>query len=306
MVDRVVYFGTANFSVPILRRLNQHYSIRGIVTQPDKQQGRGKKILFSPLKNASIDLDIPIFQPTNLTVDTFLGLLTELNPDCIIVAAYGKILPKWILDFPKLGCINVHASLLPRWRGASPIQASILAGDVKTGVSIMLMDEGMDTGVILDQKGINIGSKDTYSIIESKLSLMGADLLVDKLPLYAEGKIKPIPQDEEKATYCSLIKKEDGRLDFNHPAHLLERQIRAYNPWPICFMNWDSNNLKVYCADVSETRILGPFERGVINRLPAVGTAYKDLLLVEVQSPGKRIMSGREFLNGARDWENKK
>lgn len=302
MAKRLIFFGTGDFALPILKSLFEKYSIIAIVTQPDKQKGRGRKNVVSDIKKTGIEYGLEILQPEKLSDQNFQDHLNELAPEIIVVSAYGKIIPKWILDLPSGGCLNVHASLLPRWRGASPIQTAILEGDEKTGVTIMLMDEGLDTGPILSQMATTIGPTDTAGALTARLSILGAELLIETLTRFSKGEIKPIPQKNDEATHCKLIKKEKALLDFNTPANIIERKIRAYNPWPVCFMDYNHVQLRIFQAEISSTRKLKPFERGIIGKNPAVGTADQDLILHEVQMPGKKVVSGRHFLNGARDW----
>lgn len=302
MKIRVVFFGSSDFSVPILNSLIRQFSVIAVITQPDKQKGRGKMLQISPVKEAALTHDIPVFQPARLTAEALLLDLENMNVDVFVVAAYGKILPAWMLDLPKFGCVNVHASLLPRWRGASPIQAVLLAGERKTGVTIMLMDEGMDSGQILALKEIPVSPEETCGSLSAKLSQVGADFLVETIIQFISGKITPIPQDNEDATYCGLIRKEDGRLDFNLSAEELERRIRAYQPWPGSYFEWNGKILIVHSVELSDSKTLAPLERGILDKFPAVGTTSWELLLRMVQVPGKNVISGADFLNGARDW----
>jgi len=302
MKTRVVFFGSSDFSVPILASLIGQFSVVAVITQPDRQKGRGKILQISQVKEAALAYHIPVFQPARLSADALLPDLRKLNADFFVVAAYGKILPAWLLNLPKFGCVNVHASLLPRWRGASPIQAVILAGEKKTGVTIMLMDEGLDTGQILAQKEIPVSPVETHGSLSAKLSQLGADFLVETLTQILGGIITPVPQNHEEATYCGLIRKEDGRLDFNLSAEELERRIRAHHPWPGSYFEWNGEILKVHSAEITDSKTLAPLERGIRDKFPAVGTASWDLLLRKVQVPGKNLISGADFLNGARAW----
>ena len=250
------------------------------------------------------DLHIPVIQPRKLSEDLFRDSIESYSIDLIIVAAYGKILPKWLLEFPKYGCLNVHASLLPRWRGASPIQAAILNGDQLTGATIMKMDEGIDTGPILRAKTVNIDTDDTAKTLSIKIALAGSELLVDTLPDYLEGKLSPQTQSESGATYTGLIKKEDGLLNFDQPAEALEKKIRAFNPWPICFFDWNSTSLRIYKVEVSNEKKLDKYQRGIYKNYPSIGTLTNDLILLEIQPSGKNKIDGKAFLNGARNWVN--
>ncbi|MDH3944953.1 MAG: methionyl-tRNA formyltransferase, partial [Anaerolineae bacterium] len=225
-------------------------------------------------------------------------------PDLIVVAAYGQILRPVVLDMPPHGCINVHASLLPRWRGASPINAAILHGDSETGITIMQMDPGMDTGPILSQRSIPIQPDDTAGSLIPRLSELGGELLVETLPAYLSGDLVPQPQDDALATPAPMLKKIDGLLNFSTTAADLERQVRAFHPWPGAYTNLNSQPLKVHRARAVEKSSASPGQVVVHDSFPAIGTSQGLLLLEELQPAGKRSMSGKDFLLGARDWEN--
>lgn len=302
MIKRIIFMGSPEFAVPILNILHNHYLIPIVVTQPDRPSGRGGKFAISPIKQAASNLGIPITQPEKVKTNEFFNLLSVNNPDLIIVAAYGRILPKEILKIPRFGCINVHASLLPRWRGASPIQSAILAGDKVTGVTIMMMDEGLDTGPILSQKAISIDDGDNFLTLSQKLSIVGANLLLETLPMYFSGQIQPLKQNENNATYSRLIKKNDGKLDFNNSAEYLEKMIRAFFPWPGAFFEWRNTLIKVIKGHVCRHQPINIGEHNVIEKKPAIGTSEGFLILDLLQPAGKRVMKGEEFLNGAREW----
>lgn len=294
--------GSPVFAVPILRSLADASDIIGVVTQPDRPAGRGRKIEQSVIKEISLSLSFPILQPIKIRDSGVVDHLRKLNPDVIVVAAYGQILPGSILEIPHFGCINVHASLLPRWRGASPIQAAILAGDSVTGVSIMKMDAGLDTGPIIAQKEINISDDDTSFSLSEKLSNLGASLLLDTLDGYYSGKIKFINQNDEQATKTHLIKKEEGMLDLNISAEVLERAVRAYNPWPGTFFFWNTHQIKLVEAHVFDSQKARPNQHAVFEKKPAIGTASGYLVMDFIQPAGKKTMSGEEFLRGAHNW----
>lgn len=304
MSTRVVFMGSPDFALSTLRQLAQHYQVVGVVTQPDRASGRGRELKAPPVKTLAQELNIPVMQPQKLREPDAMQQLLEWNPDLIVVAAFGQILKKDVLDMPKYGCINVHASLLPRWRGAAPINAAVLAGDEETGVTIMKMDVGLDTGPMLSMKKIRITPDDTAGSLFEALSTLGADLLIDTLPAYMDGKISPQPQPEEGATYAPMLKKEDGRLDFDHSALELERRIRAMNPWPGAWFEWEGNLLKVARGAVSEARGKGVGSRFIVEGRPAVMCADGALILEEVQPSGKKIMPGKAFLSGTRNWES--
>ena len=299
---RVVFMGSPAFAVPTLRALAQAYPIVGVVTQPDRPAGRGRKLTPPPVKVVAQELGLPIMQPRRLKAPEAMEQLRAWAPDLIVVAAYGQILRPAVLQLPRYGCINVHASLLPRWRGASPIQHAILAGDEVTGVTIMLMDEGLDTGPILSQRSIPIEPDDTGATLSLKLAHLGAELLLDTLPTYLSGTLQPRPQDDSQATYAPLLKKEHGRLDFARPAEELARQVRAFDPWPGTFMEWPGGMLKVLRAEAVSTSSPGAGVRLIYQGFPAVGTAEGILVLRQVQPAGKRPMAGDAFLRGARRW----
>ena len=296
--------GSPDFSLPTLRQLAQIYQVVGVVTQPDRASGRGRELKAPPVKLLAQELNIPVIQPQKLREPEAMQQLREWNPDLIVVAAFGQILKKDVLDLPKFGCINVHASLLPRWRGAAPINAAVLAGDEETGVTIMKMDVGLDTGPMLSMKRIRIKPDDTAGSLFDALSTLGADLLIETLPVYMDGKIEPEPQPEDGATYAPMLKKEDGRLDFNQSAIELERRIRAMIPWPGAWFEWNGNLLKVSRGVVNEGRGKEVGSRLIVDGRPAVRCADGILILDEVQPPGKKVMPGKAFLSGARDWES--
>ena len=304
MSIRVVFMGSPDFALTSLRLLAQHYQVVGVVTQPDRASGRGRELKAPPVKILAQELNIPFMQPQKLRDPEAMQQLTEWNPDLIVVAAFGQILKKDVLDMPRYGCINIHASLLPRWRGAAPINAAVLAGDEETGVTIMKMDVGLDTGPMLAMKSIRIKPDDTAGSLFEALSTLGADLLIETLPAYMEGTLTPQPQPADGATYAPMLKKEDGRLDFTQPAVELERRIRAMNPWPGAWFEWDGNLLKVSRGAVSEAKGKEVGSRLIVEGRPAVRCADGVLILEEVQPPGKKMMPGKAFLSGARNWES--
>jgi methionyl-tRNA formyltransferase len=259
---RVLFMGTPGFAVPALRALVEHappgrlwasgLDLVGVLTRVDKPSGRGRHVVVSPVKQYAIEQRLPVYQPGSLRSPEALALLRGLAPDLIVVAAFGQILPPEVLRLPQHGCLNVHASLLPRWRGASPIAAAILAGDAETGVTIMKMDQGLDTGPILAQRATPIGPRETTGELSERLAVIGADLLVETLPLWLAKGIAPQPQDESRATMTHPLHKEDGRLDWRLPAEQLARQVRAYTPAPGAFTTWNGLHLKVLRASVLE------------------------------------------------------
>lgn len=302
MPIRVVFMGSPDFALPSLRALTQKYEVVGVVTQPDRAAGRGRELKAPPVKTCAFELGIPVIQPSKLREPEAMRQLRAWGPDLIVVAAFGEILKKDVLDLPQYGCVNVHASLLPRWRGAAPIQAAILAGDEETGVTLMKMDEGLDTGPMLARKTVRIRRDDTSGSLQRVLSTLGADLLIATLPDYLAGRIVPQPQPEEGATYAPMLEKKDGLLDFTHPARELERRVRAMNPWPGAWFEWNGGSLKVLRASVDEGKGLEVGSRFIVEGRPAVTCADGALILEEVQPAGKRIMPGKSFLAGARNW----
>ena len=293
--------GSPDFALPSLQRLANTYEVVGVVTQPDRASGRGRELKLPPVKTLAQELNIPVMQPDKLKQPEAMEQLRAWTPDLIVVAAFGQILKKDVLDLPKYGCINVHASLLPCWRGAAPINAAILHGDEETGVTIMRMDVGLDTGPMLAKRSIRLSSDDTAGSAFQALSTLGADLLLETLPDYLSGKIQPEPQPDEGATYAPMLKKEDGKLDFTSDVNELERRVRAFNPWPGTFMDFDGTNLKVHRAHVEQGNA-SVGQRLIVQNQPAVGARGGFLVLDEVQPAGKKSMNGKSFLSGARNW----
>ncbi len=294
--------GSPEFAIPIVNILNNEYSMVGVVTQPDKPAGRGKVLTPPPVKEFAVSNNIPIIQPVKLKDNAAFEQITDWAPDLIVVAAYGQILRQNILDLPKFGCINVHASLLPRWRGASPIQAAILTGEKKTGVTIMKMDVGMDTGGIITQESVDIELADTAGTLTGKLAILGSELLSRTLPHYFAGKCDPIPQEEAEATFCSLIKKDDAIITFHEAGIALERKVKAYNPWPLAKMTIQNLELNILKAHHVEYSGISAGETVIYQKQPAVGIMDGLFVLDMVQKPGKKPVDGRSFLNGVRDW----
>lgn len=301
---RIVFMGSPDFAVPALEALSVHYPIVGVVTQPDRPAGRGGSLKAPPVKDAALRLGLPIIQPEKLRQPEAMEALRTWAPDLIVVAAFGQILRPEVLDLPKYSCINVHGSLLPRWRGAAPIQAAILAGDKETGITIMKMDPGVDTGPILTRRYIPIAPDATAGTLFDKLAPLGATLLLETLPRYLSGELQPQPQPEEGITYAPMLKKENGRLDFTRSAIELERQIRAMSPWPGASFDFNGNLVKVMRGRVSEEKSPGVGSRFAAEGFPAIGTGIGVLILDEVQPAGKKPMPGKAFLAGARGWEH--
>jgi len=293
--------GSPDFALPILKALAGAYDVVGVVTQPDRASGRGRELKAPPVKTLALELGIPVMQPERLRLPEAMEQLRAWTPELIVVAAFGQILRKDVLELPRYGSINVHASLLPRWRGAAPINAAVLHGDEETGVTIMQMDVGLDTGPMLSQRSMRLNREDTAGSVFERLSTLGADLLLETLPDYLTGKLTPVPQPDEGVTYAPMLKKEEGRLDFSQDVYELERRVRAFNPWPGAFMEFDGALLKIHRARV-ESGEASVGQRLIVQNQPAIGARGGILILEEVQPAGKKSMSGKSFLAGARDW----
>ena len=295
--------GSPELARVILANVAERYPIYGVVTQPDRPAGRGKQLTPPPVKVLAEDLGCKIMQPERLRLPENFEILKEWAPDIILVAAYGQILRQNVLDLPPLGCVNVHASLLPRWRGAAPVQAALLNGDPVTGVCIMKMDAGIDTGAVYSRREIPIEDFDDALTLTGKLAEAGGDLLLETLPSILNGTANEVSQPEEGATYASMLKKEDGLLDFSNPVRELFNRVRAFYPWPGTFFPWDGQPLKVTRAR-AVTNVKGtPGKCSVHSGYPVVFCSDGGLLLEEVQPSGKKPMDGSVFLNGARNWD---
>jgi methionyl-tRNA formyltransferase len=302
MRTRIVFMGTPDFAVPSLAGLAGEYSLVGVITQPDRPSGRGRKLIPSPVKETAQKLGLDIYQPPDVNSAAALERLQQWAPDLVCVAAFGQILNRQVLDLPPGGCLNVHASLLPRWRGASPINAAILAGDKFSGVTIMKMGPGLDDGPIIAQETLQIKPHETAGSLSNSLAGLGAELLVRTIPPYLRGEIAPRPQDSGLATYASMLNKKAGELDFQQAAEELARKVRAYHPWPGTYTSWLGSRLLIHKARSENVTSPGV---GVFSRyegFPAVGTGRGILVLVELQLAGKSRVSGQDFLNGNPAW----
>jgi len=301
-MTRVVFMGTPEFAVPsLVALLREGYDIVGVLTQPDRRAGRGRKLIASPVKRLAQQHSLTIQQPHTLRDPDAQANLAALTPDVIVVAAYGLILPRAVLDLPSHGCVNVHGSLLPRHRGAAPIAAAILAGDQEAGVSIMLMDAGVDTGPVLSTASLPIAPEDTTGTLTGKLATLGADLLMETLPRWLGDEITPRPQPAAGATYADRIDKRAGEIDWSEPAVLIERRVRAYQPWPTAYTFWNGHRLKILRAraeEIQETREQGLVIAGKVGEVGVV-TGTGVLWLKEVQLAGKRPLPSEAFLRGA-------
>ncbi|MFA5070184.1 MAG: methionyl-tRNA formyltransferase [Patescibacteria group bacterium] len=295
--SRIVFFGTPPFAGKVLQALiEENFNVVACVTKPDSKAGRKLKLSVSAVKKIATENNIPVLQPEKMKDEGFSRQLASLKPEIIIVVAYGKILPASILNLPPFGSLNIHASLLPRYRGASPIQAALLNGDQETGVTIMKMDEQMDTGPILAQEKVGLSPGTGLETLHDALAFVGAKLLIKTLPLYLAGKIIPEPQDNDRASYVKIIKKEDGHLDFSLPAEILARKILALNPWPGTYVIWRDKSLKILEAEINEKNN---------GRKPGQVTVDKGGLYVAAQDRIMAIkklqLSGRQQ-TGARDF----
>lgn len=300
---KIIFMGTPQFAVPSLKALieNDSFDIKLVITQPDKSIGRHKKLQSSPIKKLAIQNSIEVVTPTILKENTkLIEQIKNISPDVIVVVAYGKILPKTILDIPKMGVVNIHGSILPKYRGASPVPESIIAGDKQTGVTLMKLDTKMDTGPILATSNpIDIDNKDTTDTLSNKLSLTGANLLINNLGKYIDNKLEPQSQNNDEATYTKLINKSDGKIDWDETAEVITRKIRAYSQWPSTFTTFENKNLKIL-----ETEILSEIkgDLGQVwqteDKYPAITTRKNSLKLIKIQLEGKKPTTGKEFILG--------
>jgi methionyl-tRNA formyltransferase len=294
--------GTPEFAVSALQALIEGYEVIGVATQPDRPAGRGNTVRQSPIKEVALAAGIPVFQPEKIRRPEAIAELKQWQPDVYVVAAFGQILPQEVLDIPPHGSLNIHASLLPRWRGAAPINAAIRAGDPETGITIMKMDAGLDTGPMLSQRGIPIEPDETAQTLHDKLSQLGADLLIDTLPGYLGGDIQPEPQDESLVTLAPRIKKEDGRLDWTQPATVIERTVRAFTPWPGTYTTWNDKQLKIRGGAVGT----GKAEPGQVIKQDgrvAIGAGDGVFYPQVVQLEGRKSVTIDEFIRGYKDFE---
>lgn len=296
--------GTAAFAVPALKRVIGEYAVVGVVTQPDRRAGRGRRIVTSPVKKVALAHSLNVLQPRTFRSVEAVQRLKELEPEVMVVAAYGVILPPSVLAIPPHGCLNLHASLLPKYRGAAPVAAAILAGEEETGVSIILMDEGMDTGPLLAQRKVKILPEDTRESLTEKLSFVGAELLIETLLIWLRGELSPQPQDDEQASYAPLIKRANGAIDWSLSAIEIWRRVRAYYPWPSAHTLWRGKVFKVLRAKPL-TGWSGEEEPGQVLSLAdglAVATGEGSLLLERVQLEGRKVMGAEDLTRGQRDF----
>jgi len=298
--------GTPQFAVPILGSLlRSPYQVVAVYTQPDKPAGRRQRLTPSPVKELAMEHKIPVIQPNTLKSAEVVPELASLKPELIVVAAFGQILPREVLSLPKFGCLNIHPSLLPQHRGPSPVATSLLCGDLLTGVTIILMDEGLDSGLILAREKVGIAATDTTGSLTAKLAHVGAGLLMDTLPKWLKGELEPQPQGESQATYTRRITSKDGEIDWHLPAVELWQRVRAFNPWPSCYTWWQGKRLKIHSAAPVSGLARGEVGKVIALRQPAkvgVVTGEGILGLCQVQLEGRHEMSIADFVRGQRNF----
>jgi methionyl-tRNA formyltransferase len=303
-MTRLVFMGTPAFAVPTLEALIDSGYLVGVVTQPDRPAGRGKNMKPPPVKTTAVAAGLPVYQPRSLRKPEAIEPIAAWQPDLIVVAAFGQILRPHLLTLPPLGCVNVHASLLPRWRGASPIQHAILAGDDETGVTLMQMDEGLDTGDMLVKEALVIRPDETAASLHDRLAELGGTMMRRYLADLVAQRLTPMPQDDAFSTYAPLISKEDGRLDWSHTAVALERRVRALTPWPGAFTMWNGALLKIHTAEAWSTQRPNTAVGTVWSTSDAVlvQTGAGALALGNIQLAGKKVISSVDFINGRPDF----
>lgn len=308
MTTRIIFMGTPDFAVPALTALiaassaGREYELVAVITQPDRPSGRGKQVTASPVKQVAQNAGLKVLQPETLKAEAAVAELAALRPDVIVVAAFGQILRQNVLTLPPHGCINIHASLLPRWRGAAPVSAAIRAGDTETGVTLMLMDEGLDTGPMIARRAVPITPQHTGGTLTAELAEVGAALLLETLPAWLAGQITPQPQDNHLATLAPRLKKEQGAIDWSQSAMEIERQVRAFDPWPGTFTAGPRGPFKVLAVEVaSEIPLPAQMESGTVFKYQGgvyVTTGQGAIRLLSVQPAGKKEMTAEAMLNG--------
>lgn len=302
---RIIFAGTPDFAARHLQALlNSSHQVIAVYTQPDRPAGRGQQLQQSAVKQLALTHQLPVYQPKSLKKAEAQQQLAELNADVMIVVAYGLILPQPVLDTPRLGCINVHGSLLPRWRGAAPIQRAIWAGDTTTGVTIMQMDQGLDTGAMLSKISCDIRDSDTSASLYETLAHLGPEALLQVLNDLQQLQQQAQPQDDADACYAEKLHKDEALLDFRKPARTLDREIRAFNPWPVSYLALSKGNVKIWQATAESSTL--PREPGTILSADKTGIciacAEGCLRITQLQPPGKKVMTAQDFLNGRADW----
>ena len=301
----IIFAGTPDFAARHLQALiASEHNVCAVYTQPDRPSGRGKKLTPSPVKQLAVEHNIAVFQPPSLRNEDAQAELAALNADIMVVVAYGLILPKVVLDTPKLGCINVHGSILPRWRGAAPIQRALWAGDNETGVTIMQMDIGLDTGDMLLKTGLKIEDTDTSASLYEKLALQGPDALIDALAQLSLGTLTAEKQDESLANYAEKLSKDEAKLDWNKPAKQLWQEVRAFNPWPVSYFEHQQSSIKVWqvryntaACHAAPGTITQADKNGIV-----VATAHGSLIIDTMQLPNKKPLAVADILNSRADW----
>lgn len=299
---KIVFMGTPDFAVPTLEDLydNKDCDIELVVTQGDKKRGRGKKLKYPPVKEKALEFNLEVYQPEDINSQESIEKIKSISPDFIIVVAFGQILKREILSIPKYGCINVHASLLPKYRGAAPINWAIINGEVETGITIMQMDEGLDTGDMLNKKTIKISQEDDYSTLHDKLSKLGGELLTETLKMIIDEKIDRVIQDDSLSNYAPMIFKNTGKIDWDNSAKDIENKVRGLKPWPTAYTSYEEIPMKIHKARVLDEKAEG--EIGQITKVCdegiSVSTKDNTLLIEELQFPNKRKMHVRDYLRG--------
>jgi len=306
VIVRIIFAGTPDFAASSLKALlKTDHDIIAVYTQPDRPAGRGRKLTASPVKQLALEHNIPVYQPPSLKADTEQQVLSDLNADLMIVVAYGLLLPKAVLDTPKLGCINVHGSLLPRWRGAAPIHRAVLAGDTETGITIMQMDVGLDTGDMLYEVSCPINETDTSGDLHDRLATLGAGALVDTLILMEQGALTPQAQDDSLACYAHKLEKQEGLIDWNQPAPDVDRQIRGLYPWPGCFTTLNGDNLRIHASVIHDEAINSGIKPGTVistdkGYILVACSSGSALHITRLQIPGGKALSSKDVLNSRR------
>ncbi|SIT69754.1 methionyl-tRNA formyltransferase [Ectothiorhodosinus mongolicus] len=300
---RVVFAGTPEFAVPALQALiDADNRVVAVYTQPDRPAGRGRKLQASPVKQTALRAGIPVEQPPHFKDPEALARLAEYQPDLMVVAAYGLLLPQTLLDIPRFGCINIHASLLPRWRGAAPIQRALLAGDAQTGISLMQMEAGLDTGPVLRTQACAIEASDTAQSLHDRLAAIGADVLLQGIEDLQQGRFQAKPQDEALATYAKKLTKAEAEIDWTESAIQLDRRVRAYNPWPVAYTTCQGHTVRLWESAVQDQSAASPVSPGLVLAESAQGidvaTGASILRIMRLQWAGSKALSAAEFLAG--------
>ncbi|MBP3938730.1 MAG: methionyl-tRNA formyltransferase [Clostridia bacterium] len=296
----IVFMGTPEFAVPCLQRLiDDGHNVKGVFTQPDKPKGRGHKMQFPPVKECAVKAGIPVYQPTKMRDGEVLSVIEMLNPELIIVVAYGKILPKEILDFPRYGCINMHASILPRYRGAAPIQWCVINGEKESGVTAMQMDVGLDTGDMLLTKKVSIGENETAGELHDELSLLGAQVMAETIDLLLKGELIPEKQDDEKSNYAPMLTKDLCPINWNESALSIHNKVRGLSPWPVATAKLGEKTIKIHKTIISDKSNGQPGEVIVSDKKLVVSCGESTSIeIVVLQTEGKKAMKASDFLRG--------